>query len=100
MKNDYTLLVTLDKNLEEMLKKESKNIPELLEKAICFLQLEEFSPDLQISATVEKRCSLSKNNYFLLNELAKIQGDYVNLLAGKLIFEFYLRSISYDNTKD
>ena len=98
MDTEYTVLVTIDKNLDEIIKKEGLTIAELLEKAVYFISIDEMLPDLRDGDTIDKRCSFSKNLYLTLNELAKFQGDYVNLISGQLILEYYLKSIRYANS--
>lgn len=95
MGKEYTILVTIDRNLDEIIMKENLAINELLETAVFFISKDEILPYSQNADTIDIRCSLSKNIYLILNELAKNQGDYVNLISGQLIFEYYIKYIRY-----
>ncbi|MBE7412432.1 MAG: hypothetical protein L6Q54_08030 [Leptospiraceae bacterium] len=96
METRYTILITLDRNISDMIEKEGHSIPEILSKAAYFIHLEDNLSYLNTDEIVEYRCFLSKNLYLKLNELAKNQGDYLNLIAGQLIFEYYIKYLHYD----
>lgn len=82
----------------EIIQKEGLAITDLLTRAVYFVSKDEVFSWAGAEETVDERCSLSKNLYSELNELAKFRGEYVNLIAGQLVFEYYLKSIHYANS--
>ena len=93
MEENYTILITLDRNLWEIILNFSPDRQNLLSDALEYPLTGEMEI-LQISAQETNiRIAVGKEQFIRLNKLCRRENNYINIIAGRQLTEYIINKI-------